>query len=465
MTFAKLSENPEYSSILPATFLHGYASAAYQIEGATSQGGRGASIWDEFLRDSPENGDTACNSYHLWRNDIELLKQYGANSYRFSISWSRIKPLGGRKDEVNHEGIKYYNDLIDGLLEAGIEPTVTLFHYDVPLSLQRRYRGFAAADSGELVEDFCSFARLCFETFGDRVGKVDWGAPVHDMTNKKRVGHNCILVHGHVARLYREEFKMTQDGQIGIALNMEWVEPVDESPAAVQAANLATERCIDWFAKPIFLGTQTNAWDRHSDIFPRFSEEELQMLNGSADFFSVNHYGTSYATGRILEPGSKLDIWTMDEVEKSWTKDGILIGRRGHNGHPHTVPWGFRKVLVYCWDHFAKALDIPIIVYENGYAMENESSMAIESIIDDTARQEYYNNYFQALCDAVKMDGVQVAGYHAWSLLDNLEWHNGYQPRFGVTFVDREAGYKRIPKKSASLLNSIWRYTVHGKRE
>ncbi|KFY53879.1 hypothetical protein V496_07362 [Pseudogymnoascus sp. VKM F-4515 (FW-2607)] len=471
---SNISKRPEYAGVLPKDFLYGYASAAYQIEGATSNGGRGPCNWDDMLADFPDKGDDACRSYDLWEEDIKLLKQYGSRSYRFSVSWSRIKPLGGKDDPVNEEGIMYYNALIDGLIAAGIEPTITLYHYDTPLALDKRYRGFATADPKELIEDFVSYSKICFERFGDRVKRwltinepwifASLGAEGLVKNYSRRdfflVGRNSLLVHGYVAQLYRLQFQKVQEGQIGIALNYDWTEPVNDSPEARRAAEISEERSLGWFALPIFKGVQTKSWDHYGVDFPHLTDEELKLLKGSADFFSINHYGTMYATGKQLAPNTATSFREFDDIEKTVYKDGVLIGRRGENGHPHTVPWGFRNLLIHCWETYAKELDMPIIVYENGYAVEHESKMGLEDIINDKYRQEFYDLYIGALCDVVKDHGVWITGYHCWSLLDNLEWNNGYAPRFGVTYIDRENGYKRIPKNSAKTVADIWHHVT-----
>ena len=186
-----VAQDPSLTGILPSNFRYGYASASYQIEGGYQQDGRGPSIWDEYLKDQ-ENGNEAVDSYNRFRDDIALLKEYGSSAYRFSISWSRVKPLGGKDDPVNEKGIAYYNQLvsrvfavfglrlsvdkaraaqvqIDALLEAGITPWVTIYHWDLPLELQKRYNGLATEDSARIVEDFVSYSQLLFDRFGDRV--------------------------------------------------------------------------------------------------------------------------------------------------------------------------------------------------------------------------------------------------------------------------------------------------------
>ncbi|KAF5971696.1 glycoside hydrolase family 1 [Fusarium coicis] len=483
MSYSTIAQDPAYENVLPENFISGYSSASYQIEGGAAEGGRGPSIWDKHLHETnKDHGDVACDSYHLWQKDVDLLKQYKAQGYRFSVSWSRVIPKGGRNDPINEQGIKYYNDLavvfrtqINALLAANIEPTITLLHFDVPLGIDERYNSFLATDPKELIADYTFFSKLCFERFGDRVKKwltfnEPWIFPsllsmgmVKDFSKKEffRVGHNILLCHADIVRLYRSEFQKEQKGLISIALNSEWVEPLNDTPEAIREAKLSIERTFGWFANPIFLGTQTTSWDQYGDDFPRLSDSELASLKGSADFLSLNHYGTTYATGLPVQPNGD-PRFNMDDVDKVWEKDGVKIGKRGEEGHPHIVPWGFRKLLVHTWETYCKAQNIPIVISECGFSVEHEQHMSLEQIVDDKDRQEYLNLYIKALCDASKEDGVLVTGFYTWSLLDNLEWLSGYGPRFGVTHVDRENGCKRTPKNSTKMLAAIWQHTTKG---
>ncbi|KAL2213772.1 beta-glucosidase 1A [Sarocladium strictum] len=469
-----IDKDPAYANVLPADFVQGFSSASYQIEGGATDGGRGPCIFDKHLHDAgKDNGDVACDSYHLWRQDIDLLKQYRAKGYRFSVAWSRVIPKGGRNDPISEEGIKYYNDLIDGLLAEGITPTITLLHFGVPQELHDRYNSFLAEDPTELIADYVAYSKLCFERFGDRVKtwltfNEPWIFPsllsmgmIKNFTMKNffRVGHNILLSHGHIVRLYREDFQKNQGGHISIALKSEWCEPINDTPEAARDAKIAIERTFGWFARPIFLGTQTDAWDHHGKDFPRLTDEELSLLKGSADFMSLNHYGTTWATGLAVRPDGD-PRFNMDEIDKTWVKDGVPIGKRGDEGHPHIVPWGFRKLLKFTWDTYCKHLDIPINIAECGFAVEFEQTFTLEQIVDDVDRQDYLNQYLKTLCDSVREDGVKISGFYTWSLLDNLEWLSGYGPRFGVTHIDRENGCKRTPKDSTKLLASIWEHTI-----
>nr|GAT46320.1 glycoside hydrolase family 1 protein [Mycena chlorophos] len=274
---------------LPPNFLWGFATASFQIEGYTDAGGRGPSIWDGFSRLpgktlDGKNGDVSCGSYKLWETDIALLKQYGVNTYRFSLSWSRIIPLGGRNDPVNPEGIAFYSAFIDSLLENNIVPFVTLYHWDLPQALHDRYGGWLNKD--EIVKDYTNYAKVCFEAFGDRVKHwsarsliaptkltlkrltvnepwcvaiLGYGRGVFapgrssdrarstegdSSTEPWIVGRNVILAHAHGAKLYREKYKPTQHGQIGITLNGDWEMPYDGTPENIEAAQTALDFAI-----------------------------------------------------------------------------------------------------------------------------------------------------------------------------------------------------------------------------
>ncbi|ORX36246.1 beta-glucosidase 1A [Kockovaella imperatae] len=460
-------------------FLYGFASASYQIEGATKTDGRGPSVWDEALL-GKENGDDACDSYHKWRDDIELLKKYGATAYRFSISWSRVIPLGGKEDPVNPEGIKYYSSLIDGLLEAGITPFVTLFHWDTPLELAKRYRSFFAqdADQERFLADWERYADLCFKEFGDRVKHwITHNEPQiftilnamflerekFDMeTDRWIVGENLLLTHARAVHCYRTRYKERQGGVIGITLNIEWIEPIDDSEEAKAAAQHSLDIQVGYYADPIYLGRHNETAKKisHGKI-REFTEEEWGMIAHSSDFFGLNHYSTKWATGKPGKENPNAFEVLFGNVEQVTEKDGKPIGFKGHNGHPFTVPWGFNKLLHYISKTWCTVANggrggetLPIYVTENGFAEQDEGEKTLEEIVNDTRRQEYYEGYIGAMGEAMK-DGVIVKGYMGWSLLDNLEWSNGYAPRFGVTHVDRANGFKRTPKQSAYTIKKL----------
>ncbi|GAB7335005.1 hypothetical protein MBLNU13_g06869t2 [Cladosporium sp. NU13] len=270
------------SQKLPSDFQWGFATAAYQIEGGVDEGGRGPCIWDAFFHTDPPpygsvNGDVACDHYHRFEEDLDLLQRYGAKAYRFSLAWSRIIPIGGRNDPINEEGVAFYDKLIDGLLARGITPWITLYHWDLPQGLHERYGGWLNVE--EIQQDFERYARVCFERFGDRVKNwitlnepwiisihgygIGIDAPGRSSTNKACsvgdsatepwiVGKSLIMSHARAVRLYKQEFKASQGGQIGASLNGDYYEPWDpEEPKDHEAAERRMEFHIGWFADPM----------------------------------------------------------------------------------------------------------------------------------------------------------------------------------------------------------------------
>ncbi|WVF71036.1 hypothetical protein IAT40_005833 [Kwoniella sp. CBS 6097] len=462
-----------YKGLFPAGFPWGYASASYQIEGARNE--RGDCLWDRLLI-GRDNGDVAADSFHLFEEDIKLLKAYGATAYRFSISWPRVIPKGGAEDPINQAGLDYYIKLVDRLLEEGIEPWVTIYHWDTPIDLEERYGGWV--DHPQFYKDWLRFCSVCFEALGGKV--KNWMTfneprifvkmyiagldPNFDRrTDSFKLGRVVLLAHAKAVELYRNHYQPKQGGQIGMVLDADWVEPIDDSKEAARCAYEAVEAHFGWFADPIYNGVQNEVMkQKFGDALPEFSPEEMALIHNSSDFFGLNHYGTTYATGKDV---SREDCdpltYTMACVERTFNdKDGKPIGIRGQNGHPHIVAWGFRKLLRLIQEKYIKKTNLGIFIAENGFPVDGEAEMPLEQIVRDTDRQTYFAEYIKELADAYKEDNIKVDGYIAWSLIDNLEWMAGYYPRFGVTHIDRGNGCKRTPKDSAKFLKSIFEHLV-----
>ncbi|WWC58901.1 uncharacterized protein I303_101446 [Kwoniella dejecticola CBS 10117] len=461
--------DPAYKGVLPADFAFGSATASYQVEGAIDADGKGPCVWDECLRNQ-DNGDLACDSYHQWKEDLKLLKQYGCRVYRFSIAWSRVKPLGGRDDPINEAGIKYYSDMVT----AGIVPWVTIFHWDHPAALEKRYEGFF--NDTEVVQDFVSYAKLCFDSFGDRVknwitinephiftmqSSSSYKQPqwVHKQDHA-RFAKSLLLCHARTVDLYRKEYQQRQGGRIGIVYNCDWVEPVNDSPEAKAAADFAREWVMGFYADPVFLGKFPDSVAEYlGDLLPQFTEEEWSLIKGSTEFFGWNHYGSQYASGKRLETDNPRLV-SFGSIERVFEKDGKVIGNKGEAGHPYDVPWGFRKLMRYIHNRYTGPANIPIFITECGFSIDGEANMTFEERIHDTQRQDYYAGYLKELLEAVRDDKIDCHGFMAWSLMDNLEWLYGYGKRFGITAVDMENGCKRTPKDSAALLKTLFDYSI-----
>ncbi|CAL1708994.1 unnamed protein product [Somion occarium] len=455
---------------LPKEFLWGYATASYQIEGSASEGGRAPSIWDAFcktpgkIRDG-SSGDIASDSYRLWKEDVVLLTSYGVKAYRFSLSWSRIIPKGGRNDPINEEGIQFYRTLLEELLHNGIVPFVTLHHWDSPQGLHDKYGGWLNKD--EIIEDYVNYAKVCFRAFGDIVQNwithnepwcvslLGYGsgrfAPGHvGDTEHWIVAHNLLLAHAYAVKAYREEFKPAQGGQIGITLDCQWTIPYDDSPET-------TARALDFkltrFADPIYRGqyparVKTIIGDR----LPEFSPEERAIVQGSSDFFGLNTYTT-----HVIQHDGDGDE-SVGFVKMGHTRsDGTQLGTQSEFDWLQTYGPGFRNLLNYLWKTYQK----PIYVTENGFAVKNENNVTSQEAIHDKDRAEYFEQYTKALLQAVTEDGADVRGYFGWSLLDNFEWADGYLVRFGVTRVDYDT-QRRTPKDSAAFLSKWFKDHIHG---
>ncbi|KAG6855839.1 Beta-glucosidase 1B [Tephrocybe sp. NHM501043] len=453
---ATTDSSPSKAKKLPADFLWGFATAAFQIEGSTTSGGRGPSIWDSFSRipgktQDGRDGDIATDSYRLWKEDIELLAQYGVKAYRFSISWSRVIPLGGREDPVNPEGIKFYSDFIDALLEKGITPFVTLYHWDLPQALHDRYGGWL--NKNEIVKDYTRYAKICFESFGDRVKHwltinepwcvaiLGYGRGVFapgrssdrarslegdSSTEPWIVGHSLILAHANAVKLYRDSFKAEQHA----------------------AAQHALDFAIGWYADPIYLGQYPAYMSTVlSDRLPRFTPEELAVVKGSSDFYGMNTYTTNLALWTTLQGAGGNDEF-QGNVDYTFTRpDGTQLGTQAQSGWLQDYPEGLRALLNYLW----KRYKMPIYITENGFSVKDENDMPFDQALVDTARVNYFSGTTKNLLAAINEDGVDVRSYFPWSFLDNFEWADGYLTRFGVTYVDYET-QKRYPKASAKFL-------------
>ncbi|WVR09713.1 hypothetical protein IAU60_006789 [Kwoniella sp. DSM 27419] len=462
-------------------FLYGFATAAAQIEGGGEESeqmsGRGDSIWDRFCETPGKIADGShvkktCNFLAMYKEDIALMKSLGANAYRFSLSWPRMIPQGGRDDPVNEQGVQFYNDVIDECLRLGITPFITLYHWDLPLALFDRYGGWL--DKEEIVADFTRYARLCFERFGDRVkhwltmnepwctavlghGKGDF-APGHvSDTEPWIVGHNIILAHAHAAKLYINEFKPVQGGTIGITLNGDWTEPFDDSPENIEAAQRKMDFAVGWFADPIHLGRYPQSMvDMLGERLPTFTSEELALLKDSSEFYGCNTYTTN--TIRATRSDDEFAGFTTMAFDRP---DGSFIGPKSQLGWLRDVPWGFRKLLNYLYQRYRK----PIYMTENGWAIKDESELSVEDAVRkscagyDEGRVRFYQGYTQALKEAIEIDRVDIRSYFGWSFIDNFEWASGLGPRFGSVHVDYDT-FERTPKDSAKVLMNFFKANV-----
>ncbi len=449
----------------PHDFLWGCSTSAFQIEGACDEDGKGPSIWDAFvlIPGKIHNNDTAqvaADHYHRMPEDIELLADLGVKAYRFSIAWTRILPCG--RGKVNEKGIAFYSNLIDRLLAKNILPWPTLFHWDLPLALQFESDGVL---NPEISEAFEEYADVCFHHFGDRVkfwltfnepyvyAMFGHGFGIMAPGRKSReepyrVGHHLLLAHAKIVDLYRDKYQHRQGGQIGLALNCDWREPLTDSPEDKAAAQRALEFYLGWFADPIFLGDYPESMKRNvGQRLPSFNSDEKRLIKGAADFFALNHYTTFYAAqGRSADAadnpyangGFYADQWVDLTSDPAWEKTTM-----GWN----VVPWGLRKLLHWIDDRYGHP---EIYITENGCSFEDRLEAGV---VHDPRRIEYLRQYIEQ-CHQAIAEGVKLKSYFVWSLLDNFEWALGFSKRFGLYYVDYPTG-KRIAKKSASWYRQV----------
>jgi len=461
----------------PTDFFWGTATASYQVEGAWNQDMRGPSIWDTFSHAgrcyNNDTGDVADDHYNRVKEDIQIMKELGISHYRMSFSWTRIFPTG--EGHVNQKGVDHYNMEINALLAAGITPFITLFHWDLPQPFQDRYGGWLQAP---IQDKFSAYAEFCFKTFGDRVkhwltlnephtvaingyydgvhapGRCSDRAmcPQGDgVTEPYIVAHNMLLSHAKAVKIYREKFSH-QNGSIGLALDSAFGVPLTDRPADVEAATRFMEFFVGWFADPIFgkdgdypASMRKNVGNR----LPRFSPQEKNLLKGSADFFALNHYTSSYIsdTNRSGTPGYNND----QKLISSPFKNGKPIGPRADSPWLYVYPPGIAGILN--WLHKRYGPDTHFIITENGCDVPGENQMPIPVALKDTFRVNYYKDYLYYLETAIKQ-GIKVKGYFAWSLMDNFEWNDGYHFRFGLHYVDYTT-QRRYQKDSAKFFKNF----------
>eukprot|EP00934_Nitzschia_sp_Nitz4_P006309 Nitzschia sp. Nitz4//scaffold179_size51476//9505//11145//NITZ4_006921-RA/size51476-processed-gene-0.40-mRNA-1//1//CDS//3329539201//6299//frame0 len=444
-------------SPFPPEFVWGTATSSYQVEGAVQAGGRGPTIWDTFCDVDGHiidgsSGEVACDHYHRVREDVELMHQLGMKAYRFSISWSRIFPLG-RGTVPNPQGIAFYRHLINTLLDHGIEPWVTLYHWDLPQALEDMEGGWL---NPSVVDDFGEYARVCFAEFGSRVQhwitiNEPWSIAVQGyqdgtkapgntgdpMHNVYLVAHNLLLAHARAASIYHTDFEPFQHGKIGISNCGDFRYPKDASKEVdVLAAERAMIFQFAWFTDPLFRGDYPSEMKEIlEDRLPEFTWAQKKALAESTDFIGLNHYSTLYASVPII-PLLWGGYWTDMHVEFSsdptWKTNDMGWS---------TNPDGCRELLLWIAQRYPT---VPIVMTENGTA-EKEPNVTVA--VHDEGRRSFMEGYLKACGEAVQL-GVPLQGYFAWSLMDNFEWEYGYTKKFGLCHVDFET-MKRTPKKSA----------------
>ncbi|CAM8933779.1 unnamed protein product [Rhodiola kirilowii] len=455
-----------HRSSFPDDFIFGAGTSAIQIEGDGTEGGRGPSTGDYLIGEGK-----GVDSYNKFKEDVMLLKEMGIPYYRFSIAWSRILP-DGTLDDVNPEGVRYYNNLLDELEKNGIKPFVTLFHFDQPEALQKRYNGFM---DRRIIQDFTNYCDLCFRLFGDRVKhwiSINEAAIFilftdmcltpeqrKDPLNQFIAGHHLLLCHAAVAKLYREKYKTSQNGEVGMAIVSKWFEPRSPtSPIDQEAADISLDFLMGWFMHPLKYGEYPPTLKKWVRGLPEFTEEEKSNLIDSCDFFGINYYTAAYTTvvpsGQMLIKDEVTDLRYLI-VEKD-EREGTLIGPVANGVYKINIyPHGLRKVLQHVKTFYGNQ---KMYVTENGCSSYPNITMSIpeaqasgkmgeiEKELNDDQRLVYFQLHLHGILQAIK-EGANVHGYIFWSLLDNNEFGN-YDVRFGLSYVDYFDDHKRYVKKS-----------------
>ena len=443
----------------PRDFIWGTSTSAYQIEGGYNLDGKGPSVWDAFCTipgkiHNQESGQVACDHYHRYKEDVQLLKSLGIKVYRFSISWSRVMPTG--REVVNEQGFRFYSNLVDELLAHGIEPWISLNHFDLPLALELELDGWL---NPQLPDIFAQYARICFERLGDRVkhwitfneswvvAMLSYGQGVFapGKTSNKLpylAGHHLLLAHAKAFHVYDKEFRPHQRGQIGITNNCDWREPLTDSKADRDAAQRALEFYFGWFTDPVFFGNYPQSMiERVGERLPVFTAEESALLKGSADFIGLNHYNTFLAADARGNIGKSSPYANLGIAEDQDVNLSVLPHWEITNMNWPVVPEGLYKLLKWIDERYNKPV---IYITENGCAVDDN---LVDGEVNDLKRQEYFEGYLSHCHRAIE-EGVDVRGYFVWSLMDNFEWASGYQMRFGIVYVEPET-LERIPKASA----------------
>jgi beta-glucosidase len=433
----------------PPGFVFGVASSAYQNEGAFNEDGRGPSIWDAFTHQpgrtaNGETGDVACDHYHRWAEDLDLMRDLGVDAYRFSVSWPRVLPEG--TGGVNPLGLGFYDRLVDALLERRIDPVVTLYHWDLPQALQERggWANPAAADW------FAEYAGVLADRLGDRVRTwVTLNEPqVFAFTGHARGRHAPGLAHwptalrvadtalaAHAAASARIRSAVPR-ARIGVALDLNWVEPATNSSADQQAALRHRALQQDWFLDPLFgRGYPDVALRAHATAGHLDGLALGKPPHGALDFIGLNYYTRELVSADDDAPfGFRVTA-----------ADGVRRTTMGWEVHPD----GLRQVLR--WLHATYAPPA-IVVTENGAAFA-EAGPVDGEMVDDGERQAYLADHVAAAAQALA-EGVPLTGYFAWSLLDNFEWAEGYGQRFGIVRVDYTT-LRRTLKASGTWYGSL----------
>lgn len=439
-------------AVFPKDFCWGSATASYQIEGAVREDGRGESIWDRYcaIPGNVANGDTgeiACDHYHRFREDVQLMKKMGLKAYRFSVAWPRVLPQG--TGEVNEKGLDFYEALVDELLAAGIEPYITLYHWDLPQALQ----DMGGWTNPMMPQYFLAFSKAVFGRLGSKVKKwITLNEPycaaflgysegrhapgLHDFSAAVAASYYLYVGHGLAVEHFR---KSGMEGEIGITLNLMGRLPYSQKPEDIAAAKRADGYLNRWFAQPIMQGSypedMLKCYKEKGVVLPLMKEEELALIGQKLDFVGLNYYNDFY----VVEDKTK---WPLNFAIQN--PPNIPVTDRDW---PITED-GMADMLLRMKNEFGMDR---ILVTENGASYHDV--LTLEGRVEDGNRKDYLKRHLLAMHKAMEA-GVKVEGYFLWSLYDNFEWSFGYGSRFGIVFVDF-ATQQRVVKESGHWYSRV----------
>ena len=439
----------------PDGFLWGAATSAYQVEGSPLADGAGASVWHRFVRTpgmvkNGDTGDVACDHYRRMEEDVALMKRLGLTAYRFSIAWGRVLPEG--RGRVNEAGLAFYERLVDALLAAGIEPLVTLYHWDLPTALDDR-GGWLNPD---IADWFADYASVVFRRLDDRVRRwvtlnepwvvADGGylhgalAPGHRNRFEAPIAsHQMLRAHAKAVQAYRA----VGSNQIGLVVNLAPKHPASSSPADLAATRRADAYMNRQYLDPVFFGRYP---DEMTEIFgeawPVWPEADFRLIREPVDFIGVNYYMRDVI--RHDESAWPVKTAVVPQSQSTYTDTGWEV-------HPE----GLTEILTWVRDRYGA---VPLYVTENGAAFYDPPCADAAGRVADPLRTAYYRSHLRAVHAAIEQ-GVDLRGYCAWSLMDNLEWSLGFAKRFGLVHVNFDS-QARTPKDSAHFYSSV--IATHG---
>ena len=438
----------------PDDFLWGAATSAYQIEGSPTADGAGNSIWHRFSH-SPgltlygQTGDVACDHYRRYESDVELMAELGLNAYRFSIAWGRIYPEG--TGAINRKGLDFYSRLVDALLEKGIRPNATLYHWDLPESLDNR-GGWLNRD---VANWFADYAGTMFDALGDRVAMwatlnepwvvTDGGylygalAPGHaNLFETAIAAHNLMRSHGMAVQRFRAS-PAARTGKIGIAVNLEPKYPASDSAEDVEATRRADAYMNRQYLDAVFLGRYpAEMREIFGEAWPEWPDEEMRLIKQPMDFLGVNYYTRNVS--RYDAERLPLQARGVPQLQHAHTQTDWEV-----------FPPALTRILLWVKERYG---DIPVYITENGAAFYDPPK-PIDGRVEDPLRVEYFRQHLRAAHEAMAK-GVNLRGYFAWSLFDNYEWALGYTKRFGIVHIDYETQARTV-KSSGRYYSEIIR--------